>query len=1141
MCRPEELKSDDVVEDASGDVAEESIKSRFARAIPHNDAVHLNTFLQRESRRVARNPCTYLCTSMFLTLALSAIGLIVGEFSIQVENEGWWSRGTVQSGRQRQANLVNNQRFNLAYNDSAWDIWMDPDISHDSYETLLYSAPFIPDTMKDATEPAEDNGDEILFRALGAKDTFVKQKLEEDAERRRLDEQAPSVLDGCDLGFYSQLSGGNLWPMWKIPDKEYKKTETRTILDADVLETICIAESNTQAYLEENGLCEIEARGCQSGKCIPPYSVVLYARLIVEGALDATSDGDFAMDCTSLAKAWTPELQKYTESTWVKDIADLKILLTPGNGSEEKDPEYPFGYYPALVQSDFDTNGGRSQYSSSIFDTASVVNGTVLYENVDGFDQAKDSKIVDGAYDTGADELAEIHSDSLVASDMTLALGSAVVITIAVMLHTQSPLITGLGLLQIALSFPMAYFVYNLILGFEYFPFLNFIGVFVVFALGAGDIYVAFDKWTNYRKNNMTKSTEFVAAYALPESLSAMFLTTITTALAFFATAICPVAPIKMFAIFCGLLILLDYFLVILFIFPGLCIYDLALIKRAAENKKGGMAGCWLGCVSCGTCFSVCHRTTMYDDVVVPANASEFAKQRTNDLSSAELSAEEEEKDSSDDAANYNSVQRLILTASGYLHQARWWLLVFCVVSFSLCCYYATQLDLPESSDVRLLKPGIQYEQNYMWRKEILSSDLNDLSGSRNSLIWGLDATDTGSLNDPFDGTALVLDETFDPSSSEAQIYLRDFCNNLYEEDFAMEIRDGYVCPINRFDKWLQSMDALNVPDPIYTDICGSPEGGIPIASDKFHACLSAWALDVQNVDILSRDGVVKYMRVPFRNSAVFTDPYGVLQEQWEVLDEWTTASNDEAPEGVNKVFFTSLTFHWHDTNGSIQKSAYQGAGISLAASACVVLLSSRSVVLTVFTTGTIFYILVTVTALLTAFGWTLGFLESICFSILIGVSVDFVIHFTHAYVHHKGELSREARTKYALITMGPSVLATAGTTFFSAVVMLFCTITFFRKFALVLFFTVVMATVASFVVFITLTNCFGPSNPTYLVDKCFGIDHSKPKANETGGENEDGQANETGDENEDGQANETGSENEDGHLSESKVKSLDE
>merc|ERR1712176_1336844 len=139
------------------------------------------------------------------------------------------------------------------------------------------------------------------------------------------------------------------------------------------------------------------------------------------------------------------------------------------------------------------------------------------------------------------------------------------------------------------------------------------------------------------------------------------------------------------------------------------------------------------------------------------------------------------------------------------------------------------------------------------------------------------------------------------------------------------------------------------------------------------------------------------------------------------------------------------------------------------------------------YATLTILFILTSVTSILAAIGWTLGFIEAVCFSILIGVSVDFVIHFAHAYTHHIGNLSREERTKYSMVTMGPSMLATACTTFGSAVVMLFCTITFFQKFALVLFFTIVMATVASFIFFITLTNCFGPTDPTYLADKCLG------------------------------------------------------
>jgi hypothetical protein len=302
------------------------------------------------------------------------------------------------------------------------------------------------------------------------------------------------------------------------------------------------------------------------------------------------------------------------------------------------------------------------------------------------------------------------------------------------------------------------------------------------------------------------------------------------------------------------------------------------------------------------------------------------------------------------------------------------------------------------------------------------------------------------------------------------------FCDKFFEEDFARLPRENFVCPMNEFDQWLKDESLSDEPDPVYNDICGSPNG-IPVSSDKFHVCMAEWALKAQNFDVLSRDGIVKYMRVPFRNEAVFVDPFEILEEQWAALEDWLSTSKEEAPEGVNEAFFTSLTFHWHDTNGETQKSAYIGAGISLAVSSGVIFLSSQSVVLTVFTTATILFILVSVTSLLTAFGWTLGFLECTCFSILIGVSVDFVIHFVHAYVHHKGNKSREERTMYAIITMGPSILATAYTTFFSAIVMLFCTITVFRKFALVLFFTVVMATFASFVVFCTLTNCFGPTN----------------------------------------------------------------
>merc|ERR1712048_1349489 len=81
-------------------------------------------------------------------------------------------------------------------------------------------------------------------------------------------------------------------------------------------------------------------------------------------------------------------------------------------------------------------------------------------------------------------------------------------------------------------------------------------------------------------------------------------------------------------------------------------------------------------------------------------------------------------------------------------------------------------------------------------------------------------------------------------------------------------------------------------------------------------------------------------------------------------------------------------------------------------------------------------------------------------------------------------EMDRGARTKFALIHMGPSILAAAFTTVAGATIMLFTVISFFSKFAIVLFLTIIQATTGSFIVFLTTTDCIGPSNPTYTMDK---------------------------------------------------------
>jgi hypothetical protein len=97
--------------------------------------------------------------------------------------------------------------------------------------------------------------------------------------------------------------------------------------------------------------------------------------------------------------------------------------------------------------------------------------------------------------------------------------------------------------------------------------------------------------WPVWRTTDAT--TEYVAAGPLPDAAAAMFLTTLTVAIAIFAKAICSAALIKMFAIFLGLLIIFNYIMNVLLLFPALCIYDRQLTTKDKVS-------CCITCTCCG-------------------------------------------------------------------------------------------------------------------------------------------------------------------------------------------------------------------------------------------------------------------------------------------------------------------------------------------------------------------------------------------------------------------------------------------------------------------------------------------------------------------------------------------------------------
>lgn len=199
-----------------------------------------------------------------------------------------------------------------------------------------------------------------------------------------------------------------------------------------------------------------------------------------------------------------------------------------------------------------------------------------------------------------------------------------------------------------------------------------------------------------------------------------------------------------------------------------------------------------------------------------------------------------------------------------------------------------------------------QYEQNYVWRKNILFSVLEKKSGSEAYVVWGTRAKDTGDHNNPETWSQLVLDNSFVPSNPNVQTYLRDFCDRFFEQDFATKIDEDFVCPINAFDAWLQEQAVSTNPDSIYTEHCNEADG-LPMPETDFDACIYNWGQQVGELSVVARQGKVEVMYIPFTSRVRYDSTFDQLNDEWNLLEDWMEFDGKtNVPEGGGKPYFTS-------------------------------------------------------------------------------------------------------------------------------------------------------------------------------------------------------------------------------------------
>merc|ERR1712118_598928 len=192
--------------------------------------------------------------------------------------------------------------------------------------------------------------------------------------------------------------------------------------------------------------------------------------------------------------------------------------------------------------------------------------------------------------------------------------------------------------------------------------------------------------------------------------------------------------------------------------------------------------------------------------------------------------------------------------------------------------------------------------------------------------------------------------------------------------------------------------------------------------------------------------------------------------------DEWRAS----APEFLQKGFyFTDIrkgsgAFHWFFLQSKITSEAFVGMALALGFASIVLLIATSNVVVALCAIACITSIVSSVMAFMFWIGWKLGVLEALVLVMVIGLSVDYVVHFADAYLEAPAE-DRLERTRFMLVRMGLAVVNGGVTTIGAAGFMCACYITFFQKFGIVILATVLQSLVTSLFFFSSMMALFGP------------------------------------------------------------------
>ncbi|KAJ8043928.1 Protein dispatched-like 1 [Holothuria leucospilota] len=655
--------------------------------------------------------------------------------------------------------------------------------------------------------------------------------------------------------------------------------------------------------------------------------------------------------------------------------------------------------------------------------------------------------------------------DELVTSDLWYVGVGVMAVTAIIWLYTRSLVITVGAIFNMLMSMVLTFSLYYLVFRIKFFPFINIISSVLVIGVGGDDTFVYVDLWRAARDEIGRGSDKraLVLEKATRHAFLTLLVTSLTTSSALYVTVISNIVASKCFAIFAGTVLFSNFVYTITWLPCIIVIHD----KYFAMNSGSHTTN------KCRSCLILWIKY--------------FEK-------------------------GYNIFFKLpkilfqkILPKLIFSLRFLWIVILFLLGIAGIVFTFAyPRLALQESGSFRIFQDNHPFERYSQIHRDDLAFELDSRESLQIAYIWGVLTTTNANSWDPLDFGTLEFDPNFTFGTDESQKWLSSFCTEIKEQNFYKKESNSLMnfCFMDDFTSWMNRTCLSQEDKP-----CCEQAQNITFQQNVFNECVIDFTVfRCKRYPCLSytpglrfdKNNSIKGLYLNFESSVPYLLQFGPVDDFWQALSAWTNKQLSGAPLGLQNGWsyaHLELQLGFYDLQSAVVIGTVLTIAISLATALVVLLLSTQNILITLYAIVTITFTVFSVIGTLVWIGWELNIFESVIFSLAIGLSVDFTIHYGVAY-RIAPSTDRKSRTFFAIETLGSSIAVAALSTFTAGAIMIPTTVINYSQLGVFLTVTMSLSWLFSTFFFLPLCLTIGPNGDAGQLLKLLSKFRKKPPSN---------------------------------------------